>query len=83
MDFAPASRMLYFVTDQYDLHLVNTAAGESPVQVFGSGAGGFFSFSPDGQWMTLCITPISLSWLIRTGLEPGLPFNIRLISATP
>jgi Tol biopolymer transport system component len=51
-DFAPASHTLYFVTDQYDLHRVNTDSG-SPAPVFGSGRGGFFSFSPDGQWMTL------------------------------
>jgi putative hemolysin len=53
MDFAPASHMLYFVTDQYDLHRVNAAASEAPTSVFGAGQGGFFSFSPDGQWMTL------------------------------
>ena len=51
-DFAPASHTLYFVTDQYDLHRVNTDSGP-PAPVFGSGRGGFFSFSPDGQWMTL------------------------------
>jgi len=53
LDFAPASHSLYFVTDQYDLHLVNPDSGGSPTSVFGPGAGGFFSFSPDGQWMTL------------------------------
>lgn len=53
MDFAPASHMLYFVTDQYDLHRVNAAGGENAVSLFGANAGGFFSFSPDGQWMTL------------------------------
>ncbi len=53
LDFAPASHQLYFVTDQYDLHLVNPDSGGSPTSVFGPGAGGFFSFSPDGQWMTL------------------------------
>ena len=53
MDFAPDSRMLYFVTDLYDLHRVNAAGGEAPVSLFGANAGGFFSFSPDGQWMTL------------------------------
>jgi hypothetical protein len=53
MDFAPASRMLYFVTDQYDLHLVDAAGGEPAVSLFGAGAGGFFSFSPDAQWMTM------------------------------
>ena len=52
-DFAPSSQMLYFVTDQYDLHRVDAAASGSPVPVFEAGAGGFFSFSPDGQWMTL------------------------------
>jgi len=51
-DFAPASHTLYFVTDQYDLHRVNSDSGV-PTPVFGAGAGGFFSFSPDGQWMTL------------------------------
>jgi putative hemolysin/Tol biopolymer transport system component len=51
-DFAPASRTLYFVTEQYDLHRVNAASG-SPTPIFGAGKGGFFSFSPDGQWMTL------------------------------
>jgi WD40 repeat protein len=53
MDFAPASQMLYFVTDLYDLHRVHAAGGESPAQVFGPGSGGFISFSPDGQWMTM------------------------------
>ena len=53
MDFAPASHMLYFVTDQYDLHRVDAAASGSPASVFGAGEGGFFSFSPDGDWMTL------------------------------
>ena len=51
-DFAPASHTLYVVTDQYDLHRVE-ATGGSPVPVFGAGRGGFFSFSPDGQWMVL------------------------------
>ncbi len=51
-DFTPAGHTLYFVTDQYDLHRVDVASG-SPTQVFGPGKGGFFSFSPDGQWMTL------------------------------
>jgi putative hemolysin len=52
LDFAPASHTLYFVTEQYDLHRVNADSG-SPSLVFGAGKGGFFSFSPDGQWMTL------------------------------
>lgn len=51
-DFAPASHMVYFVTDQYDLHRVN-ADGGTPVSVFGPGKGGLISFSPDGRWMTL------------------------------
>jgi len=51
-DFAPASHILYFVTDQYDLHRVDAASG-APVPVFGAGRGGYLSFSPDGQWMTL------------------------------
>ena len=51
-DFAPASHMLYFVTDQYDLYRVDAASG-SPLPVFGPGKGGFFSFSPDSQWMVL------------------------------
>lgn len=53
IDFAPASHMLYFVTDQYDLHRLSADANGSPAPVFGAGEGGFFSFSPDGQWMTL------------------------------
>ena len=53
LDFAPASHLLYFVTDQYDLNLVNPDTGGSPTTVFEAGTGGFFSFSPDGQWMTL------------------------------
>ena len=52
LDFAPASHMLYFVTDQYDLHRVNVASG-APAPVFGPGKGGPVSFSPDGRWMTL------------------------------
>jgi putative hemolysin len=51
-DFAPASHMLYFVTDQYDLQRVGAESG-SPALVFGAGLGGFFSFSPNGQWMVL------------------------------
>jgi putative hemolysin len=51
-DFAPGSHRLYFVTDQYDLQTVD-ADGANPTVVFGAGKGGFFSFSPDGQWMTL------------------------------
>jgi len=51
-DFAPASHTLHFVTDRYDLYRVNAASG-SPAPVFGSGRGGFFRFSPDGQWMAL------------------------------
>jgi hypothetical protein len=43
---------VYFVTEQYDLHRVNAASG-SPTLIFGAGKGGFFSFSPNGQWMTL------------------------------
>ena len=51
-DFAPASHTLYFMTDRYDLHRVNADSG-SPGLVVGAGKGGFFNFSPDGQWMTL------------------------------
>jgi putative hemolysin len=51
-DFAPESHTLYFVTDQYDLQRVD-AESASPAVVFGAGKGGFFSFSPDGQWMAL------------------------------
>jgi hypothetical protein len=51
-DFSPASHMLYFVTDQYDLQRVDTESG-SPAPVFGPGEGGFFTFSPDNQWMVL------------------------------
>ncbi len=51
-DFAPASHTLYFVTDQYDLRRVS-AADAAPVSIFVAGEGGFFSFSPDGQWMVL------------------------------
>lgn len=51
-DFAPASHTLYFVTDQYDLQRVE-AENASPIPILGTGKGGFFSFSPDGQWMTL------------------------------
>ena len=51
-DFAPGSHTVYFVTEQYDLHRVNAASG-APTPVFGAGKGGFFSFSPNGQWMTL------------------------------
>jgi putative hemolysin len=51
-DFAPASHTLYLVTDQYDLTRVEAESG-SLAQIFGAGKGGFFSFSPDGQWMVL------------------------------
>jgi len=53
LDFAPSSHMLYFVTEQYDLHRVDAAGGKTPVSLFRANTGGFFSFSPDGQWMTL------------------------------
>ena len=51
-DFSPASHMLYFVTDQYDLHRVDAASGSAST-VFGTGKGGFFTFSPDSQWMVI------------------------------
>jgi putative hemolysin/Tol biopolymer transport system component len=51
-DFAPASHTVYFVTDQYDLQRMD-AESVSPVPIFGAGKGGFFSFSPDGQWMAV------------------------------
>jgi hypothetical protein len=51
-DFVPASHTLYVVTEQYDLHRVD-ADGGPPAPVLGAGQGGFFGFSPDGQWMTL------------------------------
>jgi putative hemolysin len=51
-DFAPASHRLYFVTNQSDLQRVDVDAG-NPTVVFGAGKGGFFSFSPDNQWMVL------------------------------
>jgi putative hemolysin len=51
-DFAPASQALYFTTGQYDLHLVYAQAGP-PHGLLAAGQGGYFSFSPDGQWMTL------------------------------
>jgi len=50
--FAPASHAVYFVTDQYDLHRVNAGFG-SPATILEAGKGGYFSFSPDGRWMTL------------------------------
>ncbi len=53
LDFAPDSHLLYFVTDQYDLHFVNADTGGTLTSVFGPEQGGFFSFSPDGQWITL------------------------------
>jgi putative hemolysin len=51
-NFAPASHTLYFMTDQYDLQRVN-ADGGSPELVLGAGKGGYFNFSPDGQWLTI------------------------------
>jgi hypothetical protein len=51
-DFAPSSHTVYFVTEQYDLHRVNTDSG-TPTPVLGAGKGGPVSFSPDGRWMTL------------------------------
>lgn len=51
-DFAPGSHTVYFATEQYDLHRVNADSG-APTPVFGPGQGGFFSFSPNGQWMVL------------------------------
>ena len=51
-DFAPASHRLYFVTDQYDLQSVDTDTA-NPAVVFEAGNGGFFSFSPDSQWVVL------------------------------
>jgi hypothetical protein len=52
LDFAPASHMLHFVTDQYDLHRVNADSG-APMPVFSAGKGGPVSLSPDGRWMAL------------------------------
>jgi putative hemolysin len=51
-DFAPASHTLYFVTDQYDLHRVDATDG-APGPLFAAGKGGFFSFSPDSECLTL------------------------------
>jgi putative hemolysin len=51
-NFAPASHTLYFATDQYDLHRVNADSGSLGL-VIEAGQGGFFTFSPDGQWLTV------------------------------
>ena len=51
-DFAPGSHTLYYVTDQNDLLRVDAENG-NPAAVFGAGKGGFFRFSPNGQWMVL------------------------------
>ena len=51
-DFGPDSHTLYFVTDQYDLQRLE-AENTGPVSVFGPGEGGFFTFSPDQQWVVL------------------------------
>jgi hypothetical protein len=50
--FGPASHSVYFVTEQYDLRRVNQGFG-LPATIFEAGKGGYFTFSPDGRWMTL------------------------------
>jgi putative hemolysin len=72
-DFAPASHALYFVTDQYDLGRVSLADA-APVSVFQAGKGGFFSFSPNGQWMTL-YHPNELVLARLDGAEAGVVFQ--------
>jgi putative hemolysin len=51
-DFAPGGHTVFFVTDQYDLQRVDMDGG-APESILGPGRGGFFSFSPDGEWMVL------------------------------
>jgi hypothetical protein len=72
-DFAPASHTLYFVTDQYDLQRVDMDSGSS-VSILGPGKGGFFSFSPDGQWMVL-YHPNELVLAHPDGSAPRLAFQ--------
>ena len=50
--FVPASHTLYVVTDRYDLHRMSAEVG-LPSAVLPAAQGGFFSFSPDGVWITL------------------------------
>jgi hypothetical protein len=56
-DFGARSHALYFNTripgeQQYDLYRVDSSGGV-PVRILAPGEGGNFSFSPDGQWMTV------------------------------
>jgi hypothetical protein len=58
-DFGARSHAVYFTTKvpnpqgpQYDLYRV--AAGDAdPVRIFAPGEGGPFTFSPDGEWLTV------------------------------
>ena len=56
-DFGPDSGYLYFNTTpgaggQYALYRVNID-GSPPERIFATGEGGNFTFSPDGEWMTV------------------------------
>jgi hypothetical protein len=56
-DFGAHSHFIYFNTwfparQQYDLYRVD-AVGGTPERIFMPGEGGNFTFSPDGQWMTV------------------------------
>ncbi len=50
--FAPGTHSLYVATDRYDLQRIDADSGET-ARLFPAGGGGLFTFSPDGQWMTL------------------------------
>jgi hypothetical protein len=51
-DFGPDSRYVYFIGAHYALYRV-TIDGSPPERIFASGEGGNFTFSPDGEWMTV------------------------------
>jgi Tol biopolymer transport system component len=51
-DFGPDSRYVYFIGAHSALYRV-TIDGSSPERIFASGEGGNFTFSPDGEWMTV------------------------------
>jgi hypothetical protein len=56
-DFGPDSRYVYFITSpaggaDHALYRVNID-GSPPERIFAPGEGGNFTFSPDGEWMTV------------------------------
>ncbi|MBN2084605.1 MAG: PD40 domain-containing protein [Anaerolineales bacterium] len=76
-DFSADSRYLYFNTkvpdgQQYDLYRVDLD-GSTPERIFAPGEGGNFSFSPDGEWMTVFHTG-EIVLVRQDGKDPNAAF---------